>query len=174
MKELVIAGLVLGCRHICEAWDFARNLNGSDEEIHKAVEAGKKQFGGFELPGRTLGVIGLGAIGRNVANAAVTLGMKVIGYDPGLTVEGAWQLSSSVQKARSVEDLLKNVDFITFHVPLTDKTRHTINAERLKLMKDGAVILNFAREGIVDDQAVSAAIKAKRSTPTSATFRATC
>ncbi|MEK7696689.1 MAG: NAD(P)-dependent oxidoreductase, partial [Pseudomonadota bacterium] len=90
VKELVIAGLVLGCRHICEAWDFARNLNGSDEEIHKAVEAGKKQFGGFELPGRTLGVIGLGAIGRNVANAAVTLGMKVIGYDPGLTVEGAW------------------------------------------------------------------------------------
>jgi len=162
VKELVIAGLVLGCRHICEAWDFARNLNGSDEEIHKAVEAGKKQFGGFELPGRTLGVIGLGAIGRNVANAAVTLGMKVIGYDPGLTVEGAWQLSSSVQKARSVEDLLKNVDFVTFHVPLTDKTRHMINAERLKLMKDGAVILNFAREGIVDDQAVSDAIKAKK------------
>ena len=162
VKELVIAGLVLGCRHICEAWDFARNLNGTDEEIHKAVEAGKKQFGGFELPGRTLGVIGLGAIGRNVANAAVTLGMKVIGYDPGLTVEGAWQLSSSVQKARSVEDLLKHVDFITFHVPLTDKTRHTINAERLKLMKDGVVILNFAREGIVDDQAVSAAIKAKK------------
>lgn len=162
VKELVIAGLVLGCRHICEAWDFARNLSGTDEEINKAVEAGKKQFGGFELPGRTLGVIGLGAIGRNVANAAVTLGMKVIGYDPGLTVEGAWQLSSSVQKARSVEDLLKHVDFITFHVPLTDKTRHTINAERLKLMKDGVVILNFAREGIVDDQAVSAAIKAKK------------
>ena len=162
VKELVVAGLVLGCRHICEAWDFARNLSGTDEEIHKAVEAGKKQFGGFELPGRTLGVIGLGAIGRNVANAAIALGMKVIGYDPGLTVEGAWQLSSSVQKARSVEELLKNVDFITFHVPLTDKTRHMINAERLKLMKDGAVILNFAREGIVDDQAVSDAIKAKK------------
>jgi len=162
VKELVVAGLVLGCRHICEAWDFARNLSGTDEEIHKAVEAGKKQFGGFELPGRTLGVIGLGAIGRNVANAAIALGMKVIGYDPGLTVEGAWQLSSSVQKARSVEELLKNVDFITFHVPLTDKTRHMINTERLKLMKDGAVILNFAREGIVDDQAVSDAIKAKK------------
>ena len=162
VKELVVAGLVLGCRHICEAWDFARNLNGTDEEIHKAVEAGKKQFGGFELPGRTLGVIGLGAIGRNVANAATALGMRVIGYDPGSTVEGAWQLSSSVQKARSVEELLKNVDFITFHVPLTDKTRHMINTERLKLMKDGAVILNFAREGIVDDQAVSDAIKAKK------------
>ncbi len=162
VKELVVAGLVLGCRHICEAWDFARNLNGTDEEIHKAVEAGKKQFGGFELPGRTLGVIGLGAIGRNVANAATALGMRVIGYDPGLTVEGAWQLSSSVQKARSVEDLLKNVDFITFHVPLNDKTRNMINAERLKLMKDGVVILNFAREGIVDDRAVSDAIKAKK------------
>ncbi len=162
VKELVVAGLVLACRHICEAWEFARNLKGTDEEIHKAVEAGKQQFGGFELPGRTLGVIGLGAIGCHVANAAIALGMKVIGYDPGLTVEGAWQLSSNVQKARSVEDLLKHVDFITFHVPLTDKTRHMINAERLKLMKDGAVILNFAREGIVDDQAVSAAIKAKK------------
>jgi D-3-phosphoglycerate dehydrogenase len=162
VKELVVAGLVLGCRHICEAWDFARNLTGTDEEIHKAVEAGKKQFGGFELPGRTLGVIGLGAIGRNVANAATALGMRVIGYDPGLTVEGAWQLSSSVQKARSVEDLLKHVDFITFHVPLNDKTRSMINAERLKLMKDGVVILNFAREGIVDDRAVSDAIKAKK------------
>lgn len=162
VKELVVAGLVLGCRHICEAWDFARNLTGTDEEIHKAVEAGKKQFGGFELPGRTLGVIGLGAIGRNVANAATALGMRVIGYDPGLTVEGAWQLSSSVQKARSVEDLLKHVDFITFHVPLNDKTRNMINAERLKLMKDGVVILNFAREGIVDDRAVSDAIKAKK------------
>jgi len=162
VKELVVAGLVLGCRHICEAWDFARSLTGTDEEIHKAVEAGKKQFGGFELPGRTLGVIGLGAIGRNVANAATALGMRVIGYDPGLTVEGAWQLSSSVQKARSVEDLLKNVDFISFHVPLNDKTRNMINAERLKLMKDGVVILNFAREGIVDDRAVSDAIKAKK------------
>lgn len=162
VKELVVAGLVLGCRHICEAWDFARNLTGTDEEIHKAVEAGKKQFGGFELPGRTLGVIGLGAIGRHVANAATALGMRVIGYDPGLTVEGAWQLSSSVQKARSVEDLLKHVDFITFHVPLNDKTRNMINAERLKLMKDGVVILNFAREGIVDDRAVSDAIKAKK------------
>ncbi len=162
VKELVIAGLVLGCRHICEAWDFARNLNGTDEEIHKAVEAGKKQFGGFELPGRTLGVIGLGAIGRNVANAGVALGMNVIGFDPGLTVEGAWQLSSNVQKARSVDDVLARADFITFHVPLNDKTRGLINAERLKHMKPGVVILNFARDGIVDDKAVSEAIKAKK------------
>ena len=162
VKELVIAGLVLGCRHICEAWDFARGLDGTDEEIHKAVEAGKKQFGGFELPGRTLGVIGLGAIGRSVANAGVALGMNVIGFDPGLTVEGAWQLSSSVQKARSVDELLARADFVTFHVPLTDKTRGLINAERIKLVKPGVVILNFARAGIVDDRAVSDAIKAKK------------
>ncbi|BAU48627.1 3-phosphoglycerate dehydrogenase [Sulfurifustis variabilis] len=159
VKELVVAGLIMACRHIAPAWEFARALNGTDEEIHKAVEAGKKKFAGFELPGRTLGVIGLGAIGRIVANAGVALGMKVVGFDPGLTVEGAWQLSASVQKARSIDDLLKNVDFVTFHVPLNDKTRYMINAERLKLMRDGVVILNFAREGIVDDAAVSAAIK---------------
>lgn len=159
VKELVMAGLIMACRHIAPAWDFARSLNGTDEEVHKAVEAGKKKFAGFELPGRTLGVIGLGAIGRIVANAGVALGMKVIGFDPGLTVEGAWQLSASVQKARSIDDLLKSVDFVTFHVPLNDKTRNMINAERLKVMRNGVVILNFAREGIVDDAAVSAAIK---------------
>jgi len=160
VKELVIAGMLLACRQIGPAWDFARGLGGSDEEIHKAVESGKKKFAGFELPGRTLGVIGLGAIGRLVANAAIDLGMKVVGFDPGLTVEGAWQLSAAVKKAGSVEELLRAADFVTFHVPLNDKTRHTINAERLKSMKDGAVILNFARDGIVDDVAVSAAIKA--------------
>ncbi len=160
VKELVLAGLLLACRHICESWDFARGLQGTDAEIHKAVEAGKKNFAGFELPGRTFGVIGLGAIGRTVANVGVAMGMKVVGFDPGLTVEGAWQLSADVKKAASVEDLLRQVDFITFHVPLMDATRHLINAERLKIMKDGVVILNFAREGIVDDVAVSAAIKA--------------
>ncbi len=160
VKELVLAGLLLACRHICTAWDFARGLQGSDAEISKAVEAGKKNFAGFELPGRMLGVIGLGAIGRNVANVAVAMGMKVVGFDPGLTVEGAWQLSADVKKAASVEDLLRQVDFVTFHVPLVDATRHLINAERLKIMKDGVVILNFARAGIVDDAAVSAAIKA--------------
>ncbi len=160
VKELVIAGLILGCRQICQAWDYSRQLQGSDEEINKAVEAGKKKFAGFELPGRTLGVIGLGSIGRHVANAAIGLGMKVIGFDPGLTVEGAWQLSSSVHRAASVDELLRNSDFVTFHVPLNDKTRNMINAERLKLMKPGVVLLNFAREGIIDDAAVSAAIKA--------------
>ena len=160
VKELVIAGMLMAIRHIGPAWQFSQGLAGTDAEISKAVEAGKKNFAGFELPGRTLGVIGLGAIGRLVANAALALGMKVIGFDPGLTVEGAWQLSSDVKKANSVDELLRNADFVTFHVPLIEQTKHLINAERLKSMKDGVVILNFAREGIVDDTAVSAAIKA--------------
>lgn len=154
VKELVVAGLVLACRHICQAWEFARHLKGTDEELNKAVEDGKKNFAGYELPGRTLGVVGLGAIGRIVANTGIALGMKVIGYDPGLTVEGAWQLSADVKKARSMDELLRASDFVTFHVPLMDSTRNTINAERLKQMKNGVVILNFAREGIVDDKAV--------------------
>ncbi len=160
VKELVIAGMLLAIRHIGPAWEFSRKLQGTDAEIGKAVEAGKKNFAGYELPGRTLGVVGLGAIGRLVANAAISLGMKVVGFDPGLTVEGAWQLSADVKKADSAEELLRQVDFVTFHVPLIDATRKLINAERLKIMKDGVVILNFAREGIVDDQAVSDAIKA--------------
>jgi D-3-phosphoglycerate dehydrogenase len=160
VKELVVAGMLLGARNICQSWEFSRNLEGSDEEIHKQVEAGKKNFGGFELPGRTLGVIGLGAIGIQVANVALKLGMKVVGYDPDITVQSAWKLSSAVQKANSVDDLLSRVDFVTFHVPLVDATRNMINAERLKIMKDNVTILNFARNGIVDDEAVSAAIKA--------------
>lgn len=159
VKELVIAGMLLASRNICQAWDFARHLEGSDEQINKAVEAGKKNFGGFELPGRTLGVVGLGAIGRRVANSAAALGMNVIGYDPGITVEGAWKLSSEVEKAKGIDDLLSKVDYVTFHVPLIDATRNMINAERLRLMKKGVVILNFARAGIIDDEAVSAAIK---------------
>jgi len=159
VKELVIAGMLLASRNICQAWDFARKLEGSDEEINKAVEAGKKNFAGFELPGRTIGVIGLGAIGRQVANSAAALGMNVIGYDPGITVEGAWKLSSEVAKAGTVDDLLAKVDYVTFHVPLVDATRNMINADRLRLMKKGVVILNFARSGIIDDKAVSIAIK---------------
>ncbi len=159
VKELVLAGMLMGCRNIGPAWDFARSVEGSDAEINKAVEAGKKNFGGFELPGRTLGVIGLGAIGRNVANMALQLGMRVVGFDPGITVEGAWQLSSEVEKAASMDELAAKSDFITFHVPLVDATKNMINAERLKLMRDGVIILNFARNGIVDDEAVSAAIK---------------
>jgi D-3-phosphoglycerate dehydrogenase len=160
VKELVVAGMLLACRNICQAWDFARNLEGEDESIHKQAEAGKKDFVGFELPGRTLGVIGLGAIGIKVANVAIDLGMRVIGYDPKITVQSAWRLSSEVQQAVSLDDMLSKVDFVTFHVPLTDETRNMISADRLKRMKDGAVILNFAREGIVDTAAVCAAIDA--------------
>lgn len=162
VKELVVAGLLLASRDICQAWEFAKNLQGTDEAISKAVEAGKKNFAGVELPGRTLGVVGLGAIGRYVANVAIDLGMNVIGFDPDLTIEGAWQLSSSVTKAASIEGLLRNVDYVTFHVPLIDATNKMINAERLKIMRPGATILNFARQGIVDDEAISAAIKAKQ------------
>ena len=159
VKELVVAAMLLAARNIGPAWQFTQGLQGTDAEISKAVEAGKKNYAGFELPGRTLGVIGLGAIGRLVANAAISMGMKVVGFDPGLTVEGAWQLSADVKKAETAEELLRQVDFVTFHVPLMDATRNLINTERLKLMKDGVVIINFAREGIVDDAAVSAAIK---------------
>ena len=154
VKELVVAGLVLACRHICQAWDYTRALKGTDEELGKAVEDGKKKFAGYELPGRTLGVVGLGSIGRIVANTGIALGMKVVGYDPGLTVEGAWQLSADVKKARNIDELLRHSDFVTFHVPLIDSTRNLINTERLRQMKDGVVVLNFAREGIVDDASV--------------------
>ena len=158
VKELVVAGMLLACRNICQAWDFTRHIEADDAQMNKEVEAGKKMFAGFELPGRTLGVIGLGAIGRSVANVALSLGMKVIGYDPGITVEGAWHLSSDVQKAASVDDLFSRSDFVTFHVPLVDATKNMLNADRLANMKDGAVILNFARNGIIDDEAVLAAM----------------
>ena len=162
VKELVIAGMLIGCRNLCQAWNYTRDLTGNNAEISKAVEQGKKDYAGFELPGRTLGVVGLGAIGRYVANAALDLGMNVIGYDPGITVEGAWQLSSTVQKAASIEELLAKVDFVTFHVPLIDATKNMINAERIQLMKENAIILNFAREGIIDDGAVLDALNANK------------
>ncbi|MDX1594996.1 MAG: phosphoglycerate dehydrogenase [Gammaproteobacteria bacterium] len=158
VKELVVAGMLVASRNICQAWQFARELEGDDAEINKAVEAGKKQFAGFELPGHTLGVIGLGAIGVQVANAALALGMRVVGHDPQITVHRAWQLSSSVEQASSVDDLLAKADFVTCHVPLVDATRNLINADRLRLMRKGAVLLNFARAGIIDDQAAIAAL----------------
>ncbi len=158
VKELVIAGMLLSARNIAQAWRYARELSGDDAAINEAVEAGKKQFSGFELPGRTLGVIGLGAIGVQVANAARGLGMKVVGYDPSITVGRAWQLSSEVQAAVSIDDLLARSDFVTFHVPLTDQTRHMINAERIHILPKGAVLLNFSRSGIIDDDAVVTAL----------------
>jgi D-3-phosphoglycerate dehydrogenase len=160
VKELVLAGLLLACRHICEGWDFARQLSGTDEEMSKAVEGGKKAFAGSELAGKTLVVIGLGAIGRLVAHAGQALGMTVVGFDPALTVEGASQLSASVKRVSTIDDALKHADFVTVHVPLVDATRHLINADRLGRMKPGVVVLNFAREGIVDEQAVVAGIDA--------------
>jgi D-3-phosphoglycerate dehydrogenase len=158
VKELVIAGMLMAARNIGQAWSFARGLEGDDASIGKAVESGKKNFVGFELPGRTLGVVGLGAIGVKVANAARALGMNVIGYDPTITVRSAWKLESGVQQALSVDELVSKSDFITFHVPLIDATRNMINADRLKLMKKGGVLLNFARNGIIDDEAAVAAL----------------
>jgi D-3-phosphoglycerate dehydrogenase len=158
VKELVLAGLLLAARNIGPAWLFARSLAGDDATIDAAVEKGKKDFVGFELPGRTLGVVGLGAIGVEVANSALALGMKVLGYDPQITVQRAWQLSSSVAQAQSLEDLFTRCDATSVHVPLTDQTRHLVNAARLKLLPAGATVLNFARAGIVDDAAVLAAL----------------
>ncbi len=158
VKELVLTGMLLAARNVVQAWDYTRNLEGDDEAVGKQVEAGKKAYKGFELPGRTLGVIGLGAIGVKVANTALELGMKVIGFDPQITVKNAWQLSSGVEQALSVDELLSKADFVTLHVPLVDGTRNLINAERIKLMPKGATVLNFARGGIVDDEAVKAAL----------------
>ena len=162
VKELVIAGMLMAARNLGPAWRFARELSGEDGAINKEVEAGKKQFVGFELPGRTLGVIGLGAIGVRVANAARALGMNVIGYDPTITVRSAWQLAAEVEQAISVDDLLSKSDFVTFHVPLVESTKGMINAERIKLLKKGAVLLNFSRSGIIDDAAAVAALDSGR------------
>lgn len=159
VKELVIAGMLMACRNLNQAWQYTQQLEGTDAEVSKAVEAGKKKYVGFELPGRTLGVIGLGAIGVQIANAADALGMRVVGFDPTITVRSAWKLTSSVEQMDSTDELFKQSDFVTFHVPLIDSTRNLLNAERIATMPDGAVVLNFARDGIVDDDAVLAAIE---------------
>ena len=154
VKELVLAGILLSARNLPAALDFVSGLEGDDEALHKAVESGKKRFRGVELPGRTLGVIGLGAIGVKVANAAYALGMKVIGYDPKITVERAWQLSAGVADARSIEEVIAKSDFLTLHVPLTDSTRGLLSPQRLAKARDGLVVLNFARDGIVEPEVV--------------------
>jgi D-3-phosphoglycerate dehydrogenase / 2-oxoglutarate reductase len=158
VKELVLAGMFLGARNICQAWSFARSLSGTDEAIDVAVEKGKKSYVGFELPGRTLGVIGLGAIGVEVANSALGLGMRVLGYDPQITVQRAWQLSSSVEQALSLDDLFARSDLVTVHVPLLEATRGLVNAARLQLMKPDSVVLNFSRAPIVDERAIVASL----------------
>lgn len=162
VKELVLAGLLLGARHIGPALEFVRGLDLEGEALDAAVEAGKKRFTGHELPGRTLGVVGLGAIGVEVANAAHLLGMHVLGYDPQITVQRAWQLSSGVEQARSLDDIFARSHAVTVHVPLTDATRGMVSAKRLALMPADGTVLNFARAAIVDESAVVAALRAGR------------
>lgn len=158
VKELVIAGMLLSARNLLPAWDYTRQLTGDDASLNKTVEAAKKQFVGYELAGRSLGIIGLGEIGVKLANAAIGLGMRVVGYDPYITVKNAWQLSSQVIKAASVDEVLAQVDFVSLHVPLVEATKNLLNAERVARAKDGLTILNFAREGIVDNQVVLQAL----------------
>ncbi|MBY0578521.1 MAG: phosphoglycerate dehydrogenase [Burkholderiales bacterium] len=160
VKELVLAAMLMGARNLIPAIKFAESLEGVD--IGKQVEEGKKAFAGSELPGHTLGIIGLGAIGRLVAETALRLGMNVMGYDPEITVDAAWGLPSQVVRAYSVEALLKASDFVTLHVPLLDSTRNLIDAKRLSVMKKSAILLNFARDGIVDEDAVIAALEARK------------
>jgi D-3-phosphoglycerate dehydrogenase len=160
VKELVIAGMLMGARNLVPALKFVEGLSGTDEEMHKATEAGKKAFAGMELPGRTLGVIGLGAIGSHIAEAAIRLGMNVVGFDPAITVDAAWRLPSQVKRAENVEEVLRLSDFVTLHLPLIDATRNLINAQRIGAMRPGAVLLNFAREGVVDNAAVIEALDA--------------
>jgi D-3-phosphoglycerate dehydrogenase / 2-oxoglutarate reductase len=162
VKELVLAALLLAARNVVPAMAYVSGLKADAPDLEARVEEGKKQFAGVELPGRTLGIIGLGAVGGLVADTAIKLGMKVTGFDPEITVEGAWRLPSSVRKANSVEELLRHADFITLHVPLVGATRHLIDEKRLSVMKQGAVLLNFAREAIVDEAAVIAALRAHR------------
>ena len=162
VKELVIAGMLMGARNLAPALKFVEGLTGTDEEMHKATEAGKKQFAGMELPGRTLGVVGLGSIGSYIAEAAIKLGMNVVGFDPAITVDAAWRLPSQVKRAESVEDVLRQADFVSLHVPLLDATRNLINAQRIGVMRPGAVLLNFAREGVVDNTAVIEALEADK------------
>lgn len=158
VKELVIAGMLLAARNLCPGWQYVRELEDSGPQLKKQVESGKKKFVGFELPSRTLGVIGLGAIGVQVANTALSLGMRVIGFDPQITVRRAWELSSGVEQARNLDDLISRADVITVHVPLVDATHGLIDDERLKLTPQGTILLNFSRGDIVDEAAALAAL----------------
>jgi D-3-phosphoglycerate dehydrogenase len=158
VKELVLAGLLMAARNLPQALEHVRGLKGSGDALDKAVEAGKKQFVGFELPKRTLGVVGLGAVGVEVANAALKLGMNVLGYDPAITVQHAWELSSGVQKAVNLDDLFARADVVTVHVPLTKNTDNLVSAARIEAMRRGSVVLNFSRDAIVDSQAAVAAL----------------
>ena len=162
VKELVLTGLLLAVRNLAPALQFVAGLKGDDRALHQQIEDGKKQFAGCELPHHTLGIIGLGKIGSLVADAAIKLGMNVLGYDPEITVDAAWSLPSQVKKAHSVEEVLRHSHFVTLHIPLLDSTRNLIDAKALEIMRQSAVLLNFARDGIVDDRAVAAALAAHK------------
>ena len=158
VKELAVAGMLIAARNICNARDYVRGLDLDGDALDTAVESGKKRFVGFELPGKTLGVIGLGAVGVEVANVALSLGMKVVGYDPAITVKRAWQLSAGVQQVDTLDQLFKESHFISLHVPLMDETRGLVNGDRLALMRPGGVVINFARGGVADDAAILGAL----------------
>jgi D-3-phosphoglycerate dehydrogenase len=162
VRELVLAALLLAARNVIPALNYVAGLDAAAPDLERQVEDGKKQFAGVELPQRTLGIIGLGAIGSLVADTAIKLGMKVIGFDPEITVDAAWRLPATVRRSNSIEELLKQADFVTLHVPLLPATRSLVDEKRLASMKPGAVLLNFARDALVDEAAVVAALRARR------------
>lgn len=159
VKELVILGLLLSSRKVVAGIEWAKTLSGKGAEVAKMVEKGKGSYVGPEIKGKTLGVIGLGAIGAMVANTAVELGMKVVGYDPFLTVDSAWRLSSSVVHATSIDEIYESCDYITLHIPATDATTGMINSETIGKMKQGVRILNFARGTLINDAHMAAALE---------------
>ena len=162
VKELVLAGMLMAARNLAPALRFVATLDTTSPELDKTVEDGKKTFAGYEIAGQTLGIIGLGKIGCLVADAAIKLGMNVMGFDPEITVDAAWSLPAQVRRAASVNDVLKNAQFVTLHVPLVDATRGLINDANIGLMKPTAVMLNFSRDGVVKDEAVVDALAAGR------------
>ena len=162
VKELVLAGMLLSARNLAPALRFVAALDPAAPGMDKTVEEGKKNFAGFELAGHSLGIVGLGKVGCLVADAAIKLGMDVFGHDPHITVDAAWSLPAQVKKAASVNEVLKNSDFVTLHVPLIEATRDLVNADNLRLMRPGAVLLNFSREGVVNEAAVLAALDANK------------
>jgi len=162
VKELVLAGMLMAARNLAPALDFVRGLDSGAAELHKRVEDGKKSFAGVELPGHTLGVVGLGKVGSLVADAAIRLGMQVLGFDPEITVDAAWSLPSQVRRAATIDDVLKASHFVTLHVPLTDRTRNLVNSRNVEQMKAGAILLNFSREGVVEEEAVLKGLQGRR------------
>ena len=162
VKELVLAGMLMAARNLPSAQRFVEGLDPADPNLDKTIEEGKKAFAGFELGNHTLGVIGLGKVGALVADAAIKLGMQVMGFDPEITVDAAWSLPSQVRRAASVEDVLKNAQIVSLHVPLLKATRHLVNADNLRLMRGDAILLNFSREGVVDDAAMVAALDGRQ------------